>query len=137
MTTNTSSVVECNTRNLSALELVNSSAMRAFCTALDNRETVEMAVLRAENARNLANLEDLKNGLPQLAAGEFVSPVWEDWQGLFGEQSSNHVEYVSGSGTRYLMWKDNVLADCLPSTLARSGSFPNRFFHDSGIKKKS
>ena len=70
----------------------------------------QIAVLRADEVRTKANIEDLKFGLPIMAVGDFVD-VKEGWGDLCSPNSSDYREYISGSGTRYLVsWQGDVIA---------------------------
>ena len=101
--------IQRNEKRSSAEELIGSSAMKAFLASINAGETVEIARLRADVARSLQNIEDLHLGLPPLAAGKFLCPVATDWADM-GELNALHSEYISGSGTRYLMYQGEIIA---------------------------
>lgn len=87
-----------------------SLAFKAFKDSILAGEGIDTAVLRADEARTKANIEDLKFGLPMTAVGDFVD-VKEGWGELCPPNSSDYREYISGSGTRYLVsWLGDVIA---------------------------
>lgn len=87
-----------------------SEAFKAFTASIEAGEGIKVAVLRADEARSRANIEDVKLGLPMMAVGDFTD-VKEGWGDLCSPNSSDYREYISGSGTRYLVsWQGDVIA---------------------------
>lgn len=104
------SPVEMNIFVDSVINDPTSEAFKAFKDSIWAGEGIKVAVLRADEARTKANIEDLKFGLPMMAVGDFVD-VKEGWGGLCSPNSSDYREYISGSGTRYLVsWQGDVIA---------------------------
>lgn len=87
-----------------------SEAFKAFTTSIETGEGIKVATLRADEARSRTNIEDIKLGLPMMAVGDFVD-VKDGWGDLCSPNSSDYREYISGSGTRYLVsWQGDVIA---------------------------
>lgn len=88
-----------------------SRAAAAYITALNDGCSVKLARLYGERARIQERIDDVSNGRPDLAAGIFTDVVEKDWD-ITKEScpSEDMCEYISSSRTRYLVYREKILA---------------------------